>query len=184
MNYCSNCGSKDLAFVIPEGDNRPRYVCGNCQTIHYSNPNMVVGCLPVYEDKILLCKRAIEPRRGYWNLPAGYLENKETVEEGAKREVMEEAGIDVEIVRLHCIYSIPRISQVYCFFLANMKSPEWEIGEETLEAGLYTAEEIPYDEIAFPSSIYAIKKYLKSLETGFEGTYVSSWNDSLLKKDK
>lgn len=136
---------------------------------------MVVGCLPVYEDRILLCKRAIEPRLGYWNLPAGYLENGETAEEGALREVVEEAGIEVEIIRLHCLYSIPRINQVYCFFLAQMSSPEWDIGEESLDAGLFLPEEIPYQEIAFPSSIYAINRYLESKDTGFEGAFISSW---------
>ena len=104
--------------MIPEGDNRKRYCCQNCHTIHYQNPKMVVGCLPYFEDKILLCKRAIEPRYGYWNLPAGYLENGETLEGGALREAQEEAGIDIQIERLHCVYNIPRISQIYFFFLA------------------------------------------------------------------
>ncbi|MEL7021710.1 MAG: NUDIX hydrolase, partial [Bacteroidota bacterium] len=87
MNFCSNCGFSQLKFIIPKGDSRPRYVCQTCGTIHYTNPKIVAGCLPVWEDKVLLAKRAIEPRSGYWNIPAGYLENKESVEEGAMREV-------------------------------------------------------------------------------------------------
>lgn len=172
MNYCSHCGSQDLELKIPEGDNRPRYVCPDCGTIHYSNPKMVVGCLPFFEDRILLCKRAIEPRIGFWNLPAGYLENGESVEEGARRETLEEAGIDVEIIRVHCLYSIPRINQVYCFFLARMYSPEWRIGEETLEADLFRPEEIPYEDIAFPSSVYAIRRYLEDKENAVFYTHV------------
>ncbi|MCI4671254.1 MAG: NUDIX hydrolase [Bacteroidia bacterium] len=175
MKYCSNCGSDRLELRIPKGDNRARYVCSNCGTIHYSNPNMVVGCLPFYEDKILLCKRAIEPRSGYWNLPAGYLENGETAEDGAVRECIEEAGIEVNVIGIHCIYSIPRINQVYCFFLAEMLKPEWEIGEETLEADLFAYDDIPYDEIAFPSSIYAIKKYLGDVKNSERNSHLGSW---------
>lgn len=175
MNYCSHCGSKELERQVPAGDNRLRVVCQVCHTIHYTNPKMVVGCLPFYEDKILLCKRAIEPRKGYWNLPAGYLENGESAEEGARRESLEEAGIDIDILGVHCVYSIPRISQVYCLFLAEMKSPEWQLGTESLDAGLFRAEEIPYKDIAFPSSIFAINKYLEDLKLGQRITHVGGW---------
>ena len=176
MNYCSHCGSDQLVFEIPKEDNRPRFCCRNCDTIHYSNPKMVVGCLPYFEERILLCRRAIEPRKGYWGLPAGYLENKEAVEAGALRETFEEAGIQVELERMHCIYSIPRISQVYIFFLARMTSPEILIGPETMEAKLYQPEEIPYDKIAFPSSVFAIKKYFQDLKTGFNGVHIGGWD--------
>ncbi|MEO0584773.1 MAG: NUDIX hydrolase [Bacteroidota bacterium] len=175
MNFCSHCGSSQLIMTVPAGDNRPRQVCMNCHTIHYSNPKMVVGCLPVFEDRILLCKRAIEPRSGYWNLPAGYLENGETVQDGAKRETLEEAGVEVEIVRMHCVYNIPRINQVYLFFLAQMSSPQWEAGEETLEIGLYKPEDIPFAEMAFPSSTFAIKQYLAHQHEDFQGVHMGGW---------
>ncbi|EMO60542.1 NUDIX domain protein [Leptospira borgpetersenii serovar Pomona str. 200901868] len=115
MKYCGSCGSS-VVYKIPEGDNRSRYVCDNCGTIHYQNPKIVVGSIPVWENRILLCKRAIEPRKGYWTLPAGFLENRETVEEGAVRETQEEANAEIRIVGLQSIYSIPHISQIYMFF--------------------------------------------------------------------
>ncbi|MEL6252972.1 MAG: NUDIX hydrolase [Bacteroidota bacterium] len=175
MNYCSNCGSERLVLKVPDGDNKPRICCENCGAIHYSNPKMVVGCLPVWEGKILLCRRAIEPRKGFWGLPAGYLENKETVEEGALRETLEESGAEVDIVRMHAIYNIPRISQVYIFFLAAMRGPELDPGEESLEAKLFDLNEIPYDEMAFPSSSYAIKKYKEDLKEGFKAVHLGAW---------
>jgi ADP-ribose pyrophosphatase YjhB (NUDIX family) len=173
MNFCSHCGSDALRFEIPTGDNRPRYCCPDCGHIHYQNPNMVVGCLPVWEDKILLCRRAIEPRRGFWNLPAGYLENGETVQEGALRETREEAGIEVDLLRLHTVYNIPHVDQVYLFFLAQMRSPEFDIGPETLETGLFAPNEIPFDDMAFHSSVYAIKQYLLHRYQDFRGVHVS-----------
>ena len=119
MNYCSHCGSDQIQLRIPDGDNRARFVCGNCETIHYSNPNIVAGCLPIWEGKVLLAKRAIEPRIGYWNVPSGYMENGETVEEGAAREVWEEAAAKVEITGMHTLYDIPHINQVYIHFLGK-----------------------------------------------------------------
>ncbi|PTM38465.1 NUDIX domain-containing protein [Leptospira borgpetersenii serovar Javanica] len=114
MKYCSSCGSS-VVYKIPEGDNRSRYVCDNCGTIHYQNPKIVVGSIPVWENRILLCKRAIEPRKGYWTLPAGFLENRETVEEGAVRETQEEANAEIRIVGLHLQYSSYQ-SDLYVFF--------------------------------------------------------------------
>jgi len=122
---------------------------------------MVVGCLPVYQDKILLCRRAIEPRYGLWNLPAGYLENGETVEEGALRETWEEARARVAITRLHCLYNLPHVQQVYLHFLATMSQPDYKAGPESLEVKLFAADELPWDEIAFSSSTFALKMYLK-----------------------
>ncbi|MDX2285116.1 MAG: NUDIX domain-containing protein [Bacteroidia bacterium] len=133
---------------------------------------MIVGCLPVYEDRILLCRRAIEPRTGYWNLPAGYLENGETAEAGALRETLEEAGAEVELLRLHCLYNISRINQIYLFFLARLHAPVFHPGEETLEARLVRFDEIPYDALAFHSSDFAIRSYLAHLHTGYEGVHV------------
>ncbi|WNJ16391.1 NUDIX hydrolase [Pontibacter sp. G13] len=175
MNFCSNCGSDKIRLEIPEGDNRLRFVCKSCHTIHYQNPNMVVGCIPVFEDQILLCRRAIEPRSGFWNLPAGYLENGETLEEGALREAREEAGIELELLRLHSIYNIPRINQVYFFFLTAMKTPEFRIGPETLEAQFFHQSEIPYHDMAFPSSSFALKKYFHDRAEGFSTVHLGGW---------
>ncbi|MEO0473882.1 MAG: NUDIX hydrolase, partial [Bacteroidota bacterium] len=162
-------------WIIPPDDNRPRHVCRNCGTIHYSNPKMVVGCLPYFGEKILLCRRAIEPRVGFWGLPAGYLENGETLEGGAIRETMEESGAEIDIIRLHCVYNIPRISQIYFFFLAKMKSERLNIGPETLEAQLFAPKEIPFADMAFPSSTFAIKQYLQYVDKDFEGVHQGTY---------
>ncbi|MEM9821970.1 MAG: NUDIX hydrolase [Bacteroidota bacterium] len=165
MNFCSNC-AHPVQFKMVEGDNRPRYVCDACNTIHYQNPNIVAGCLPIWEDQVLLCKRAIEPRLGYWNLPSGYLENEETVEDGAVREVMEEACIEVEIIALHAVFSIPHISQVYMHFLAEMPDVNFAPGVESLEVALFKEEDIPWKEIAFSSSIFSLKHYFADRKNG------------------
>jgi ADP-ribose pyrophosphatase YjhB (NUDIX family) len=175
VNFCSHCGSRDLQFIVPKGDNRSRYCCETCGTIHYQNPRMVVGCLPVWEGQILLCRRAIEPRSGYWNLPAGYLENGETTQAGAIRETLEESGAAVEIVRPHCLYHLPQINQVYLFFLAQMHSADLDIGPESLEARLFAPAEIPYEDMAFTSSTFAIHKYLEFRDTAFHGVHVGEY---------
>ena len=118
MKYCSNCGHPVVFQAIP-GDTHMRFFCSSCETIHYQNPNIVTGCLPLWEDQVLLCRRAIEPRKGFWNVPGGYMENGETVEEGAAREVMEEACTKVNITSLHMVYNIPHINQVYMHFLGD-----------------------------------------------------------------
>lgn len=135
----------------------------------------MVGCLPVYQGRILLCKRAIEPREGFWNLPAGYLENGETLEIGAIRETWEEAQAEVNLIRLHCVYDLPKFHQFYLFFLGEIKDGVYGVGEESLESALFAPEEIPYEEMAFPSSTFAIRKYLAHLDTGFEGVHIGSW---------
>lgn len=161
MNFCSHCGGNKIEERIPEGDEFERLICSDCGKIHYRNPRMIVGCLVVHEDRILLCRRAIEPMYGYWNLPAGFLEKKERVEEGAKRETWEEARADVEIVRLHCVYSLPHADQVYMHFLARFRTPGIEAGEESLEVKLFHPDEIPWENMAFSSSVFAIERYLK-----------------------
>lgn len=166
MNFCSNCGSDRLQFKVPIGDNRPRWICQHCGTIHYSNPNIVAGCLPIWGDQVLLCKRSIEPRLGYWNVPGGYLENGERVEEGASREVWEEALARVVDLEIHTIYSIPHINQVYMHFLGRMEKLEFGVGEESEEVRLFREEEIPWKEIAFTSSIFTLKKYYSDLKAG------------------
>mgnify|MGYP000037863251 CR=1 FL=1 len=170
MNYCSHCGQSVRLADIP-GDQIQRYRCDACEVVHYQNPKMVVGCLPVYEDKILLCRRAIEPRSGYWNLPAGYLENGESAEEGAMREVWEEALTKVEITAIHSIYSIKHINQIYVFFLSKLTVPEFGVGEESLEVQLFTEADIPWKEMAFTSSIHALKCYFKDRQEGIHQTH-------------
>lgn len=178
MNFCSHCGSSDLAFIIPEGDHLPRYCCSNCGTIHYTNPNVVVGCLATWEGKILLAKRAIEPRLGFWNLPAGYLENGETVEEGAAREMREETNATVEIVRLHCVYNLPHVNQLYMHFYAKLTSPTFSVTSESSEVALFAPEDIPWDEIAFTSSTFALQRFLDDVTPESSevhlGTFVKS----------
>ncbi len=164
MNFCSHCGSDRLELKIPPLDSRPRYVCVACGTIHYVNPKVVVGCLPVYEGRVLLCRRSIEPRSGLWNLPAGYLESGETAEEGARRETREEACADVEILRLHTLYNLPHIDQVYLFFLARLHQPTFGVGEETLEVGLFAETEVPWQDIAFSSTEFALRHYFAERE--------------------
>jgi ADP-ribose pyrophosphatase YjhB (NUDIX family) len=166
MNFCSNCGSDKLVFDIPIGDNRQRHICQNCDTIHYSNPNIVAGCLPIWEDKVLLCRRSIQPRRGYWNIPAGYLENGETVEEGALREVWEEAEASVTIIGVHTIFSIPHINQIYIHFLGELQNLDYGVGEESLEVELFAEEEIPWDDMAFKSSEFALQRYFHDRKNG------------------
>lgn len=161
MNFCSNCGSNALDFKVPEGDSYSRFVCSNCGIIHYQNPRIIVGCLALYNEQILLCKRAIEPRYGFWNLPGGFMENGETVEEGAKRETLEETNAKVDIVRLHSVYNIPHVNQVYLHFLANMKEPYFTETSESLEVTLFNQSDIPWDDIAFSSTAFSIKKYLE-----------------------
>ncbi len=158
MNYCSHCGTP-VRLGIPPDDNRERYICDACGSIHYQNPNIIAGCLPRWENKILLCKRAIAPQKGYWTVPAGFLENEETVEEGALRETREEANADVEIVRLLTVSSIPHINQVYMFFLANLKNLDFYPGPESLELQLCREDEINWNNLAFSSVEYALKKY-------------------------
>jgi ADP-ribose pyrophosphatase YjhB (NUDIX family) len=149
MKFCSECGGS-IELRIPQGDDRNRYICDDCDHIHYINPRVIVGCLPVHEDKVLLCKRAIEPRYGFWTLPAGFMENGETTEEGAARETWEEARARVSNMHLYRVFDVPYISQVYMFYRCSLDGGLFGVGPESLETALYTEQEIPWDEIAFP----------------------------------
>jgi ADP-ribose pyrophosphatase YjhB (NUDIX family) len=166
MKFCSDCGHP-VKYSIPEGDNRKRAVCTQCSTIHYQNPRIIAGTLPVFEGNILLCKRAIEPRLGYWTLPAGFMEEHESLEEGAIRETLEEAGITVECGTLLTSISVPFISQVHIFFHAQMTSPEHASQTtESLDIKLFAFNEIPWDELAFPTVKKTIKHFLDDQEAG------------------
>ena len=137
IKFCSACGSDRIERRIPDGDNLPRLVCAACGTIHYQNPKIVVGCLPEWEDQVLLCRRAIEPRHGLWTLPAGFLENGETVEAGAVRETLEEASARVVVGDLYTMISLPHISQVYMMFRAQLVDLDFGPGPESLEVRLF-----------------------------------------------
>ncbi len=148
INYCSHC-SEPVRQGIPAGDDRLRHICDACGTVHYQNPKVIAGCIPVFGDQVLLCKRAIEPRRGLWTLPAGFMELGETLAEAARREAWEEASVEVELEPLFTLFSLPHISQVYAFFRAHMPEPRYAPGEESLEVRLFHEHEIPWDELAF-----------------------------------
>ena len=175
MNFCSNCGEK-VTQQIPPDDNMLRYICNSCGIIHYQNPKIVVGCIPVWEDKVLLCKRAIEPRKGLWTLPCGFMERGEIAEEGAIRETREEANADVEIINLHTIYSISHVSQVYLVFLAKLKNLDFHPGKESLETVLFEEEKIPWDKIAFSSIKFTLKNYFKNPDENQKPTFVGSFS--------
>ena len=166
IKFCSNCGSEKIALRVPPNDDRVRAICANCETIHYVNPKIVVGSIPVWGEKILLCKRAIEPRYGKWTLPAGFMENGETLVEGAARETLEEAGARITIEHLYCSYSLPDISQVYVLFLAKLDDLNFFPGTESLEVKLFLQHEIPWDELAFVTIREALKRYFADRVTG------------------
>ncbi|MEO1653018.1 MAG: NUDIX hydrolase [Bacteroidota bacterium] len=159
MNFCSHCGSDQLTYQVLPLDTRPRLVCGACQKVHYQNPRMVVGCLPIKDDKILLCRRAISPQKGYWNLPAGFMEVGETVEEAARRETWEESQAEVSLLHLHVVYSILHVQQVIIFFQAQVNNDHFQPDHESLEVTLFAESEIPWDELAFSSNQFALEKY-------------------------
>lgn len=165
MNFCSQCGAP-LVHTIPNGDNRHRYYCPACGTIHYENPKMVVGCLAEWEDKILLCRRAIEPRYGLWTLPAGFMENGESAMEGALRETLEEAGARVHGATLYSLISLPDINQVYLMFRAQLSDLDFSPGEESLEVRLFSEAEIPWDQLAFRTIQTTLERYFNDRKRG------------------
>lgn len=165
MNFCSQCGS-GLSYRIPEGDDRPRFVCDHCQIIHYENPKMVVGCIPEWGDRILFCRRAIEPRYGKWTIPAGFLEKGETVAAGAARETYEEAGTKVEALQPFALYNLTFIGQVYLMFRGRMVDGEYRAGDESLEAKLFREEEVPWDTLAFPVIRETLRLYFQDRAKG------------------
>ncbi len=158
MPYCLQCGH--LAEKrIPEGDNRPRIVCPNCHYIHYENPKLICGCVLVHEDKVLLCRRAIEPRYGYWTLPAGFMEIGETMAQGGNRECWEEAFAKGENLQLYCLYDIPELGQVHVMFIGQLKDGTFQASEESLECALFGEDDIPWQDLAFENIIHTLKFY-------------------------
>lgn len=160
MSFCSQCGAR-LTVRVPPGDHLPRYVCEACGAVHYQNPRVVVGCVPEHAGRILICRRAIEPRRGYWTVPAGFLENGETLQEGAARESREEAQVEVEVGSLLSIVHVLEAHQVHVFFRASMQVNEHGAGPESLETALVRVEDIPWADLAFPSTEFSLRRYLE-----------------------
>ena len=159
MNYCSQCG-RPVILKIPVDDNRERFVCDHCDTIHYQNPNNVCGAILTQGERILLCKRAIEPRYGYWTVPAGFMELGESTVEGAARETREEACAEVEIGHLFAVVDVIDAGQVHFFYTAKLVS-DFSPGAESLECCMFAEDEIPWDDIAFQSGRYALERYFE-----------------------
>jgi ADP-ribose pyrophosphatase YjhB (NUDIX family) len=165
MRFCSHCG-QPVELRIPDGDDRQRHVCTQCSTIHYLNPRVIVGCLPVSGDRVLLCRRAISPRHGFWTLPAGFLENGETTLQGAERETWEEAHAKVEKAVLYRIFDLPHIDQIYMFYRADLLDDSFGPGLESLEVKLFLEAEIPWHELAFPVVHEALLEFFEDRRTG------------------
>ena len=163
-----------MALRVPEGDDRERYVCEACDAIHYTNPRVIVGCLPVHEDRVLLCSRAIEPRRNFWTLPAGFMENGETSMAGAARETWEEAAATAVNLELYRIFDVPHISQVYMFYRCGIEGGDYGVGPESLESDLFTQDQVPWEEIAFPVVRQALEEYFSDREAGHFPVRVSA----------
>ena len=173
MKFCSSCG-KSVTLRTPDGDHLPRYVCDACGAVHYQNPKLVVGCVPEFEGRILICKRAIEPRYGFWTIPAGFMENGETTQEGARRETREEALAEVEIGSLLAVVHVLHADQVHVMFRARMREPHFGATPESLEVRLCDESEIPWNDIAFRSVDFALRRYFEDRRRGVEGHHFTA----------
>lgn len=168
MKFCSNCGAP-VELRVPAGDNLPRHVCPACDTIHYQNPKMVIGCIAEWEDRILLCRRAIEPRLGLWTLPAGFMENGETVAQAALRETHEEANARVELTAMYSVISVPHVNQVHIFYRGRLLDLGFGPGTESLEVALFAESAIPWKEIAFRTISTTLRHYYADRKAGAYG---------------
>jgi len=166
VKFCSECGSEAMAWRVPAGDNRPRHVCGQCGAVFYQNPKIVAGCLATWEDRVLLCRRAIAPRHGFWTLPAGFMENGETTEQAAARETLEEARARVRIQGLYTVLSLPHVSQVYMMYRSELLDLDFGPGAESLEVRLFGESEIPWQELAFPTIRETLKAFFGDRQAG------------------
>jgi ADP-ribose pyrophosphatase YjhB (NUDIX family) len=178
MKFCSDCAAP-LVRLVPPGDQLTRSVCSACGTVHYENPRIVVGCVPEWEGRILLCRRAIEPRRGFWTTPAGFLEIGETLQHAAARESLEEGEAQVDIGTLLSVTDVLHAAQVHIMFRARMRDPHCAPGAESLETGLYQELQIPWAEIAFPSIEFALRCFLADRRTGSSAVHFSSVDRSV-----
>ena len=166
MRFCSSCGSSNIAYKKPDGDNRKRHICESCGAVFYQNPKIVAGCIPVWNESVLMCRRAIEPRYGLWTLPAGFMENGESTLEAAERETAEEACAKVKESRLYALFNLPQINQVYMMFLSNLVSLDFSPGEETLECRLCEEDDVPWESIAFPTITHSLRFFFDDREKG------------------
>ncbi len=171
IKHCRECGTAVVYRVPDDGDTKLRAVCPACHTIHYENPLNVVGTVPMLGDRVLLCKRNIEPRWGKWTLPAGFMELNETTSEGAARETDEEAGAQIEMGPLFSVLNVPRVGQVHLFYLATLQSDQFAPGYETIEARLFTEDEIPWEEIAFRTVRTTLERYFADRRAGRFGLH-------------
>jgi ADP-ribose pyrophosphatase YjhB (NUDIX family) len=167
MKFCSHCG-QPVTVRVPSGDHRPRHVCTGCGAIHYQNPKIVAGCVPEHEGRILLCRRAIEPRLGFWTIPAGFMENGETTQDAARRESLEEALAEVEIGSLLAVVHVLHADQVHVMFRARLPRAEFGPSPESLEVMLCDESQIPWADIAFRSVDFALRRYLEDRRAGLE----------------
>ncbi|MCA9465226.1 MAG: NUDIX hydrolase [Nitrospira sp.] len=170
MKHCPQCGT-GVENKIPSGDTLHRAVCPACQTIHYENPKIVAGCIPEWENKILLCRRAIEPRLGLWTIPAGFMELGESTEEAAVRETLEEANADVRIHTLFGLFSLPHVSQVYVVYRAHLLNLNYKPGPESLEVQLVSLTDIPWAQLAFPVIHESLSRYVQDVQTARSNTH-------------
>lgn len=173
MNYCSHCGAP-VSLKIPAGDSLPRHVCDQCGTIHYQNPKVVVGALVQWEESILMCRRAIEPRYGYWTLPAGFMENNETCGDAALRETLEEAGARIALGPMFSFVDLPHISQIHIIYRATLLDLDFKAGEESLEVALMAEDDIPWSDIAFRSIDYTLKRFFEDRRRGTYNLHTTS----------
>lgn len=180
MKFCSACGQPVL-LKVPAGDTLPRFVCGACETIHYQNPKVVAGCIPEWEGQILLCRRAIEPRTGFWTFPAGFMETGEHTAQAAMRETLEEACATVDIGPLHAVFSLPHVSQVYVVFRGTLRAPDFAAGAESLEVQLYPWDKLPWKELAFPVIHEALARYVEDRRQGRHQVHVGVVDRRLAK---
>ncbi|HEY3732003.1 MAG TPA: NUDIX hydrolase [Steroidobacteraceae bacterium] len=172
MKFCPACG-QPVQMRIPPGDNLPRAVCTVCGSIHYENPRIVVGCVPEWQGRILLCQRAIQPRRGFWTTPAGFMENGETLQAAAAREALEEAEARVQIGSLLSITHVLHAAQVHVSFRATLLEGKFGVGAESLQSGLYAEADIPWTQIAFPSIEFALRSYFEDRRLARETLHFS-----------
>jgi ADP-ribose pyrophosphatase YjhB (NUDIX family) len=173
VKFCSNCGQA-VSLRTPDGDHLPRFVCDGCGVIHYQNPKLVVGCVPEHEGRILLCRRAIEPRHGYWTIPAGFMENGETTQDAARRESYEEALAEVEIGSLLAVVHVLHADQVHVMFRARLPEPKFGAGAESLEVMLCDEAEVPWQDIAFKSVDFALRRYFEDRRRGVENHHFAA----------
>ena len=170
MKFCSKCGGS-IKFETPKDDNQPRFICSQCNFIHYENPRIVVGSVPVYKDQVLLCLRAIEPRSNYWTLPAGFLENKEGLKDGAAREAEEEALIKPIIGPLIAVVDVIHAHQVHVFFRAHLENLKFGSGKESLDVRMFKLSEIPWEQMAFKTGKIALKAQINKADDDFNPEY-------------